>query len=248
MAYYFIVEDGEAYDSEADYSIFFHGAVPARAIFETHTHALEKTISAFTNHSLADVRYRQLLELSCIGLASYFEAFCTDHFASIVNICPEILHGYIEKRGEVTVKLRKLLKISSSIRFRLGSLLTEEMDFGSGKRINGLYNDLLGISPFSVNECRKYDAFLEARNLLVHHGGIYNLKYRGEHSDPLRSEVFMDSLIVDRDMYDGWNSFLIGMAKKMAFASQKSLRAIIQEKDLDLPEGATTAIDALIWP
>jgi hypothetical protein len=61
-----------------------------------------------------------------------------------------------------------------------GTLISEEYDFGSAKEINGLYQDLLRITPFSANEAKKYSHFLSDRNLLVHHRGVFSYNYASQ--------------------------------------------------------------------
>ena len=59
-------------------------------------------------------------------------------------------------------------------------ILSEKYDFGSSRTINSLFSDLLGVTPFSTKESKEYEEFLNDRNLLVHHGGIYTFKYHGQ--------------------------------------------------------------------
>jgi hypothetical protein len=54
-----------------DYSKYFHGAVPPRAIFESETHWLDRIISAFDTCSEDDIRVKKVREVCLIGLASY---------------------------------------------------------------------------------------------------------------------------------------------------------------------------------
>jgi plasmid maintenance system antidote protein VapI len=83
-------------------------------------------------------------EVCLIGLAAFFEAFCKDQFASIINICPETLSRFVAKRNTVTVELADLLLILPTTS-RLGFVLAEKYDFGSAKEVNSLYSDLLGV-------------------------------------------------------------------------------------------------------
>ena len=58
--------------------------------------------------------------------------------------------------------------------------IAEQFDFGSARAINGIFLDLIGISPFSKAEASKYDQLLNDRNLLVHHAGIYTVRYASQ--------------------------------------------------------------------
>jgi hypothetical protein len=61
--------------------------------------------------------------LGLIGLAAYFEAFCKNQFAAIVNICPETLNNFASKRDNVALTLKDILKIFDTIHYKVGSLL-----------------------------------------------------------------------------------------------------------------------------
>jgi hypothetical protein len=234
--------------SYIDYSKYFHGAVPPRAIFESETHWLDRIISTFDTCPEGDVRVQKVSEVCLIGLASYFEAFCKEQFAANINICPRILENFLIRRGDVTVKLKDILKISGMLDYRVGSLLAEEYDFGSAKTINGLYFDLLNITPFSKDEAEDYADFLQDRNLLVHHGGIYTLKYKKRMAQAMGLDrVFMDSLVIGKDEYQKWLTFLRELAKKMALASHKALLDFVQKNDVELSGDASMAIESLLW-
>ncbi len=76
----------------------------------------------------------------------------------------------------MTIEVSGLLQILKSVVHRLGSLVAEQFDFGAAKKINGLFLDLVAISPFSKDEEVRYTQLLNDRNLLVHHGGIVTIK------------------------------------------------------------------------
>ncbi len=62
------------------------------------------------------------------------------------------------------------------------------------KSINGLYRDLLLITPFSkVKKKEEFDNILHKRNLLVHHAGFYTLQHfkKNRHSKDLKRHGFM---------------------------------------------------------
>lgn len=132
---------------------------------------------------------RTLVEVCFIGLAAYFEAFCKNQFAAIINICPQTLNTFTLRRDNTTVRLTHLIKISGEIEHRLGALVAEEYDFGSSRTINSLYFDLLGITPFSKDEEGQYSEFLNDRNLLVHHGGLHDQVSRTEVSKESRARA-----------------------------------------------------------
>lgn len=163
-------------------------------------------------------------ELCVIGLAAYFEAFCKNEFAAVINICPDILNPFTVKR-ECNVSGRGLLCILSAPRCRLGSLVAEQYDFGSAKTINGLFRDILNIAPFSKREAKKYAEFLSDRNLLVHHGGVYTLKYAEQKlaSKRIGRLVHFDSLVVNKSDVNRWADFLVRLATKIGNATATAL-------------------------
>ena len=163
-------------------------------------------------------------ELCVIGLAAYFEAFCKNEFAAVINICPGILSAFTAKR-ECNVSGRGLLYILSAPRCRLGSLVAEQYDFGSAKSINGLFRDMLNIAPFSKREAKKYAEFLSDRNLLVHHGGVYPLKYAEQKlaSKKMGRLVHFESLVVNKSDVNRWAEFLVRLATKIGNATAAAL-------------------------
>ena len=119
-----------------------------------------------------------VLRLCLIGLAAHFEAFCKAHFAAVINIHPAVLKGFVKRIQECTLTVKELLQVLPNINYRIGSLLGGQADFkwSSAKTINGIYRDLLGITPFSEDEVKRFGNFINDRNLLVHHGGIFTLR------------------------------------------------------------------------
>lgn len=151
----------------------FVGGVPAGILFKMSLDDIRELLQSYKE---AEFGFGTLNELCLIGLVSYFEAFCKNHFASIINVCPQVLGNFLEKRSDTTVNVRDLLKLEL-LGDQLGFLLAEKYDFGSAKSINSLYCDLILLTPFSKDEIRKYDELLNDRNLLVHHSGVYTSKY-----------------------------------------------------------------------
>ncbi|PYS99098.1 MAG: hypothetical protein DMF63_13595 [Acidobacteria bacterium] len=228
-----------------DWADFFHGYVPAAAIFNAHAHFVDGLHDRLSDLNRNDPHLHIQMELSLIGLASHFEAFCKDHFASLINICPQLLERFGASRGDVTIHLSDLLKVADSLPYRMGSVIAEKYDFGSAKKINALFSDLLKISPFTKDEQRRYEMFLEDRNLLVHHGGTYTLAYSRNPIEDIESKYFGYSLIITRESYDEWKEFLIKIVTKVAKTSQISLKEYVNEKGLLLTPEAAEAVDLL---
>lgn len=82
-----------------DWLDLFSGGVPTAPFFFSYTlDGLEKLYLTQSDKRGG----RQLNELCAIGLVAYFEAFCKDHFASIINIEPSLLKN-LSKMGRILI-------------------------------------------------------------------------------------------------------------------------------------------------
>jgi hypothetical protein len=132
---------------------------------------------------------------------------------------------------------------------KLGSLLAEEYDFGSARTINSLYFDLLGITPLSKDDENLYTQFLNDRNLLVHHGGVYTIKYHGQRfrTQPVRDLVHWHSLTVSIEDFRKWHSFLNDLVDKIADSSLKALAEFMRKEHISLKGANKKAMFYLAW-
>jgi hypothetical protein len=224
---------------------YFIAGVPALGFFEIQADHLAELVRSPKKGNLS--RLNQVAEVALIGLCAYFEAFCKAHFASLINICPETLRNLVERRKTATVNLKHIVTIRGEVVIKLGNLISEEYDFGSAKEINGLYQDLLRITPFSANEAKKYSHFLSDRNLLVHHGGVFTYNYSSQrfahHTAP--GLPHWDSLVIGQSEFDHWNAFVVKMATKIATTSQSALEGFIARENLTTNPEQTKAIGML---
>jgi hypothetical protein len=188
-------------------------------------------------------------DISFIGLAAYFEAFCKNQFAAIINICPQSLETFTSKRDNVTIDLKDILKTYTQLGGKLGSLLSEKYDFGSSKTINSLFTDLLGVTPFSTKEAKQYEEFLNDRNLLVHHGGVYTFKYHGQRlaDKPIRDFVHWNSLVIGKQEFHQSSKFLHSVAAKVASSSHRALADFVKIKKIRLTKKKKDALQYLLW-
>ena len=218
---------------------FFVGGVPPQIIYGIESRNLGKLVDSYRRKRDENVRNR-LLEVCFIGLAAYFEAFCKNQFAALINICPQVLNNFTLQRDNSTISLPHLIRIIGDIDHRLGALLAEEYDFGSARTINSLYFDLLRITPFSKAEEARYGEFLSDRNLLVHHGGIYTIKYHGQRfrTEPIARFVHWHSLVITVKDFDKWRGFLNALVGKIADNSFKAISRSLRVKGFSL-EGST---------
>lgn len=174
-------------------------------------------------------------ELCLVGLAAYFEAYCKDLFAAVVNICPELLGDFVRRR-DCGFTLAEVLHLMDGSAHRVGSVLSEHYDWGSAQSVNGLFGDLLRISPFSRDEAKKYSEFLNDRNLLVHHGGTYTFKYAAQKfpRKTLKRLVHWQSITVRASDVLAWIGFFRRLAAKTTLASRKSLERFVNENKVKL--------------
>lgn len=234
------------YVEPLDYSDFFIGAVPPYLLFRLGFDDLRVLVGASSeNQELSN----STAEVCLIGLAAHFEAFCKNQFAGIINVWPYTLERFCNVRGPVAVEASDILTIINDVDYKLGSLLAERYDFGSARLINGLFTDLLNVTPFSKDEEIEYSRFLNDRNLLVHHGGIYTFKYQGQKfvRQQARARAHLDSLIVNKGQFLASSEFVDSIARKITAATHKALGAIMeQNKDRLRPE-LEHALEAFLW-
>lgn len=225
---------------------YFVGGQPAGILFTMKAADLHEIIERTTWPGLS----HRVTEVCFIGLVAHFEAFCKDHFASLINICPQLLEPFKERGNhDVAVDATHLLSVSGDPTKKLGSLLSEKYNFGTAQRVNSLYSDLIMITPFSKDEKRRYDEILNDRNLLVHHGGTYTLKYAKQlpPDSPYRTpeHAFQRPLFVDRDRFMSASALLTEVVRKTCRASQGALDRFIDGHNVRLSKEAEHARDYL---
>jgi hypothetical protein len=126
-------------------------------------------------------------------------------------------------------------------------MLSEHYDFGSAASINSLFFDLLHISPFSKDDAEKYSEFLNDRNLLVHHGGIYTYRYARQKfaKEKIPDLAHWHSLPVSTKDVQTWSTFLIYMSGKLAKASKLALNRLVEQESMMVDSERHKAIDSL---
>lgn len=221
---------------------FFVSGVPPLLSYQTSLQDLDAIASRDANG-----RIDTACEICTIGAVSYFEAFCHHQFAGIINIWPNILKRFAEKRTQFSIPVGDFARLEE-LRFpQVGSLVSEHCDFGSGKKINSLFQDLVGVTPFKKSEIGKHDSLLNDRNLLVHHGGIYTLNYQKQKfiEEEAFERVFMDSLVVDYNYFKERCSTLEALANKIAKVTKEGFKEILDQSDVALSSSQTKAIGML---
>lgn len=218
--------------------LFVAGLTPFE-LFSLHLSQLRDIVEQ--NDDLKDDGYvlsNAAAEVCLIGLVSFFEAFCKHHFAAIVNICPSLLEQLSEKRDQASVRLKDISLLLKNLEDQIGFVVAEQFDFGSAKAINGVFSDLVRVSPFSKGEASKYDQLLNDRNLLVHHAGIYTMRYARQKlsKNELPDNLFQNSITIAKSTYFKWEKFLDGMVIKLTRATTDALRKYAQKGSTISPE------------
>lgn len=214
-------------ESESDY---FVGRLSPFILFEFEYHSLDQVVSSFEGKPIFD-KDNPVAEVCLIGIVAHFEAFCKHLFAAAANISPISLQQFADKRPEVALKLTDILSLPNAIIHSLGFLVADHYDFGSPQKVNGLFRDLLDITPFSRDEIGTYESILRTRHLLVHHGGIFTLAYTREAAHGA-VRAYKDGVRLGHDEYVKDADFLFQMALKMTQAASKSVRSRLTDQDL----------------
>jgi len=228
----------------------FPGGLPPWMIYDMSVADIDELVQAHVEDVADGVSLNNtLIEIAYIGVVSYFEAFCAGQFASLINVCPYLLAGFSKKRAEVTVSPEDLMQIVQDHHGLLGYLITDKYDFGTPNKVNGLYADLLGITPFTKDEARRYDKCLANRNLLVHHGGMFTLKHARQIAKLVeRGRPFMDSLVLRKSDYVELSTLLAAMVEKITRACYPIVREAVEEHCVDLQQDQYAAITYLEFP
>ncbi len=172
---------------------YFPGGVPPYAIFLIHLEAVRELLLA-RHRALTSV----VEQLAFVGLVAYFEAFCKDQFATILNLVPGRSEALRKRGRDIGVDVTDLLGLNDPLQAKFGFLLSERFNFGTAQRINALYHDLLTVTPFSKSEARTYDKIVNTRNLLVHHGGVLTSKFSNGKSRDTGERAYFDSVVVSK--------------------------------------------------
>lgn len=133
-----------------------------------------------------------------IAAVAFFESFFRDQFASIVNLFPTLLANLRNRGHDVAVEATDVLELGSFAISKIGFLLSAKYDFGTPRSVNGIFCDLLQVSPFSKSDKDYFEGVLHDRNILVHHGGIHTMSYSRQRlvRRQITTRVFYDSLVV----------------------------------------------------
>jgi len=216
---------GKEASEEEQITELFVGRISPFLLFEMEYHSLFHLVESHKSDRLFQ-KPNPATEACLISLLAHFEAFCKHQFAAIINIFPELLRSFSSRRGQASIKLSDVISLYGDFDRNIGFVISEQYDFGSAELINGLFRDLLGVTPFSRDEGEQYNSILLKRHLLVHHAGIYTLQYVKENSipDDIKSKAFHDSILIDTEDYHVTSDFLLDMNTKITRVTTHALK------------------------
>jgi hypothetical protein len=213
-------------------SPFFVGGISPLWLFDWQLERLFSVVElaraqARTDHLYEDT-LRHASEVALVGALGYFEAFCKHQFAALLTLHPTLLVDFASRRPASSMPLSVLASAPGALDASVGFLVAETHDFGSAKRINCLFGDLLQVSAFSKDEGDELDAILRRRHLLVHHGGILTAASAARRAPDTSGEPFRDVVSVEADEYFEIQDFLLQLAVKTATTTVRALKARTQ--------------------
>jgi hypothetical protein len=226
---------------------FFTGRISPFLLFEMEFHSLFYLVENHNN----DRYYPELnpaSQIASIGLLAYFEAFCKHQFAAIINLFPPLVRNFSSKRGEPKIEFSTIISFGGEFEKNIGFVLAENYDFGTAKSINGMFCDLLLVTPFGREEEKIFNDIVYKRNLIVHHAGYYTLQYLKTDaiSDEMKRRVFKEAVKIDTARYHEISNFLFEMAMKITRESVKAIKEHSEFKSMSLQDERIKAVDQLL--
>jgi hypothetical protein len=230
---------------EVNWLEYFSGGVPTGEFFRMTLMDVDEVAKT----SKEKMGINRTLELCLIGLVSYFEAFCKDHFASIVNIIPELLNELRTLKFDISIDATRALLLEDKLKYRFGFLLAEQYDFGTAKKINSNYGAILKVTPFSKKEEKEYDKILSDRNLIVHHGGVVTLRYAEQilKRKSVEKRAYFDSVVINEASYKKIRVFFLDMAQKILLSTHSAMKSYVNDNDILIDSEKIKAIDSFLW-
>lgn len=142
----------------------FIGGKPPFPLFELHFHRLFHVVENHkSNVGNGPVQYpaNPAAELALIGLVAHVEAFCKHQLAALINANRLLISRFPQRRPQA-IMLRDVAMLLDDSVHNIGAVLADQYDFGSASMINGLFRDLVGVTPFSKDDARTRQDFIRA--------------------------------------------------------------------------------------
>lgn len=231
--------------AEHDWLEYSSGGVPTGEAFRGRLEDLREISSGDIK---APGHLNSLQELCFVGLLSYFEAFCKDHFAQLVNLEPSLIASLRAGGQDVAIDAAHVAAYGGDCSARLGFMLASRYDFGTPKKVNALFRALLGITPFNVKEVRRLEALLRDRHLLVHHGGVFTLEYvaQARRADASTADAFYNSRVIGITEVADTIEFIEGIARKLLRASHEALLRHLTETGIEYSGERAKALNGIL--
>ena len=234
--------------SSGEYLDYFIAGVPPGVVFDMNAKELEELVNSNDDSSINN-DLKIIPRVCFIGLVAYFETFCKEMAAAIINISPAFLQ-HLKKAGyNTSVDCADLSYFHYTLSSRVGSVVTENYDFGDAKKINSFFMCLFKRNVFSKDEMEEYGKVLSDRNLIVHNGGTFNIKYlkqRNPKIDIAKNAFFYSLNFAHSDFTDRLN-FLRSISRKISKNVSLGMKHALKEHPADFPKNANEAIAALLW-
>ena len=147
------------------------------------------------------------------------------------------------------IPAEEAFEFRDTLRYRIGFLIGQRLDFGTAKKINALYTAVIKTTPFGRSEANQFDRLLRDRNLIVHHGGTYTTSYIKQafsEIDPEHRRPHGDTIEISVDKVVETAMFLKVIAHSTIVASSNKLRAMLSSENTMTTE-LEKAIDAMQW-
>lgn len=232
-------------ENETSYFDFFSGYVPSGEVFLMAANE----IIQIAKQDSDDIQFTKN-KLCIIGLVSYFEAFVKDHFSSILSIAPTLIEKVRECGYSIDIPAEEAFEFRNMLKYRIGFLIGQRLDFGTSKKINSLYTTVLKITPLGRAESVQFDRLLRDRNLIVHHGGTYTTSYIKQafgEIDPQHRRPHGDTIEITVEKIVKTADFLKTIAHATIVMSAKKLRSALSSENAMTRE-LEKAIDAMtLW-
>jgi hypothetical protein len=230
---------------EEDWLDFFAGGVPTPRYFQMTLEDVDGIAQACPPSG----GINRQLELCYVGLHCYFEAFLKDHFASILNIMPELLIRLREHSIDTSVDAVRVHLLADRLRTRLGFLVAEKLDFGTPRKINANFAALLQITPIGKQEAERLEQTLSIRNQIVHHGGTITSRFAEQilKDSRLMDVAFWESITLTHEMYDNTSRLISNLAQKVAVSSLKAAKEYAEKNSIVLSTPRMKALEAFAW-
>lgn len=172
--------------------------------------------------------------IAFLALFAFAEGFFKSTFAAIGNMCPTALLNFSKSRPDTRLSLDDLLCGAVPIDSNLGSLVAETLDFGTAKKINGIFEALLRVTPFRAKDAGHFERLMAKRNQIAHHGGMITARYFRQNSKYglSQEDIYHDSIVITPNDTISAKKFILAVAEKLTEQGYATMVELEGEKVL----------------